>query len=353
MSKRDELLEQAKEIQDFVNNAEKIKTEKEAEVKAAEDKLAELNKQYADDKEKLEKEFEQEKARIEEESRKIGEEQVSEALKQKEQAEKERDAAIAHRDQLIAEAEKRKVAAQAELDELVEQAKGVISEAEEAASKRDGIIDELNKAQEEQQKALEQIEADRAAKEEETAALEARKNEAAELINQYETQASELQTQIEAIQGEYEQAQRIIADSKNAEIAAEAAAQEIILNAEKQAVFLKEVALTESDKGAMQKQIEEKDKKIMTTRSSLLLNEPTARDEDSVVSPNEDWSLPPSSLMMEISFQPSDAFFFRILAISAVLTSPLWLCSTVSTLYPSGLHRLRRDRRGSSFRVLR
>ena len=53
-----------------------------------------------------------------------------------------------------------------------------------------------------------------------------------------------------------------MAESKGAEVRAEAIGQEIILNAEKQAVFLKEVSLSESEKGKLLKQIEEKEKQI-------------------------------------------------------------------------------------------
>ena len=84
--------------------------------------------------------------------------------------------------------------------------------------------------------------------------------ETEEKQKEFEKQAEEWAKQFDSIKNEYDEAQRIIADSKNATVQAEAEAQLIILNAEKQAVFLKDVALSESEKGAMQKTIEEKEK---------------------------------------------------------------------------------------------
>ena len=104
--------------------------------------------------------------------------------------------------------------------------------------------------------------AQREAAEKETAELVAQKEEAEKLIAEYESQGEEWAKQLEGIKAEYENAQAVIADSKNATVQAEAEAQQIILNAEKQSVFLKEVALSESEKGSMLKEIEEKNKLI-------------------------------------------------------------------------------------------
>ena len=81
-------------------------------------------------------------------------------------------------------------------------------------------------------------------------------------IADYEASATEWTNQINAITDEYNKAQAIIEDSKNVEVAARAAAEEIVLEAEKRSVFLKEAALKESDKGQYIKTIEEKEKKI-------------------------------------------------------------------------------------------
>ena len=81
-------------------------------------------------------------------------------------------------------------------------------------------------------------------------------------IADYEASAAEWTNQINAITDEYNKAQTIIADSKNIEVAARATAEEIILEAEKRSVFLKEAALKESDKGQYIKTIEEKENKI-------------------------------------------------------------------------------------------
>ena len=50
--------------------------------------------------------------------------------------------------------------------------------------------------------------------------------------------------------------------------------------------------------------------KINTTRSTLLIYAPTAREPEEVSFPESElWILPPSSLMTEVSFQPSAALF--------------------------------------------
>ncbi|MCR4688201.1 MAG: hypothetical protein K5745_01470 [Saccharofermentans sp.] len=262
MSKRDELLAQAKEAQEFIENFENIKKEKEAEIKDCEDKITKLN---AD--------FEAEKVRIAEESKKVSMEQATEALKIKDQAEKDRDKALAEKEQLIAQAEaekqqiiaeleERNKKAQAELDTMTEQAKGVMAEAEEALSKRDAIkkeIDEFDKTSKAQQKELDELTKEKRKNLDE---LESKKTEAEAQLTEYYKQQETLQTDIDGLKGKLDEANRIIEDSKNATVLAEAAAQEIVLNAEKQSVFLKEAALRESDKGKMLAEIEEKDNKI-------------------------------------------------------------------------------------------
>jgi chromosome segregation ATPase len=240
MAKRDEVLAEAKELQDFCDNADKVKQEKEAEIAQKE---AEIKK--------LGEDFEKEKKRIAEESEKISMEQASEALKIKDAAEAERAAIEKEKEQIIAEIEKRQTDAQAELDGLVEQAKEVISQAEEATARRDELVKEL-----------EEVVVKKEAAEKDTKAAVAQKEECEKKIREFEKQGEEWAKQIEGIKADYENAQAVIADSKNATVQAEAEAQQIILNAEKQSVFLKEVALSESEKGAMLKEIEEKNKTI-------------------------------------------------------------------------------------------
>ena len=200
-------------------------------------------------------------------------EQASEALKIKDAAEKDRDQAIAdkekaiaeanaERDRIVAELEERNKKAQEELDGMTEQARGVMAEAEEALAKRDSIkkeIDEFQKTASTQQEELDKVLAEKRSGIEE---LESKKTEAENQLTEYYKQQETLTEDIEGLKGKLDEANRIIEDSKNATVLAEAAAQEIVLNAEKQAVFLKEAALSESQKGAMLKQIEEKENKI-------------------------------------------------------------------------------------------
>ena len=80
LAKRDELIAQAKEVQSMMDNADKIKAEKEKEIKAAEAKIV-----------KLGEDFEKEKARLAEEHKKLSEKQAAEALKMKADAERDRD----------------------------------------------------------------------------------------------------------------------------------------------------------------------------------------------------------------------------------------------------------------------
>ena len=86
---------------------------------------------------------------------------------------------------------------------------------------------------------------------------EDKKAQAEKEYSEYRKESEEIQSQIKGLQAELKEAKDIIADSKNATVLAEAAAQEIVLNAEKQSVFLKQAALSESEKGKMLDQIEE------------------------------------------------------------------------------------------------
>ena len=282
MQKRDEILAEARELQEFVENADKVKAEREAELKAIEDSFDQVKATKEEEVKAIEnsivemnQQYEVEKARLEEEAKRISMEQANEAMRLKEEADAERRAINEEKEAIIADIEQRRVDAQAELDQLVEQAKGVIAEAEEATKTRDEMIKVIEEA-----KALEaqksEIEAEIAKKQSEfEAESAAKKSEFEAQIAEYEAQATEWSKQIESIKNEYEEAQRIIADSKNAEIQAEAIGQEIILNAEKQAVFLKEVSLSESEKGKMQKLIEEKEQQIkdMEAERDALLKE--------------------------------------------------------------------------------
>lgn len=236
MKKRDEILAEAKQAQDLVDNADKIIAEKEALIKDSEAKQAELEGAIK----KLNDDFEAEKVRIDEESKKISMEQANEALRLKEEADAERRAINEEKDAIIADIEQRRADAQTELDQLVEQAKQVIADAEEAQKAKDEMDSIIAEAK----------------------ACEGQMNEMKAQIADYEKQASDWDSKIKGIQGEYEEAVRIIADSKNATIQAEAIGQEIILAAEKQAVFLKEASLSESEKGKMLKLIEEKEQQI-------------------------------------------------------------------------------------------
>lgn len=236
MKKRDEILAEAKQAQDLVDNADKIIAEKEALIKDSEAKKAELEGAIK----KLNDDFEAEKVRIDEESKKISMEQANEALRLKEEADAERRAINEEKDAIIADIEQRRADAQTELDQLVEQAKQVIADAEEAQKAKDEMDSIIAEAK----------------------ACEGQMNEMKAQIADYEKQASDWDNKIKGIQGEYDEAVRIIADSKNATIQAEAIGQEIILAAEKQAVFLKEASLSESEKGKMLKLIEEKEQQI-------------------------------------------------------------------------------------------
>ena len=74
---------------------------------------------------------------------------------------------------------------------------------------------------------------------------EERKEQAEKAYLDYQQQSEDIQDQIKGLQAELKEAKEIIADSKNATVLAEAA-QEIVLNAEKQSVFPKQAAVSES-----------------------------------------------------------------------------------------------------------
>ena len=136
------------------------------------------------------------------------------------------------------------------------------AKAEAAAAKRDEMaaeIDSFEKTAKKQQKELDdtlkQAKFELGEAEDKRAAAEKE-------YNQYQEESANIQDQIKGLQAELKEANSIIADSKNATVLAEAAAQEIVLNAEKRAVFLKQAALSESEKGQMLDKIEAKDKAI-------------------------------------------------------------------------------------------
>ncbi len=281
LKKRDEILAEAKELQEMVDNADQVKAEKEKEVQtfiAAKDQevealvsakeqevqqfltevevlKAQKEKEIADSEaeiERLRAYHEAEKARLEEEAKKISMEQANEALRLKEEADAERRAINEEKEAIIADIEQRRTDAQAELDQLVEQAKNVIAEAEEATKKRDEMIHVIEEA--------EAVSAKKTEMEKQIAEYEAAMSEA---LSTREATLNEWDSQIAAIKDEYEQATKIIAEAKIAEEQAEAIGQEIIFNAEKQAVALKGVALSESEKGKLNKLLEEKEQQIL------------------------------------------------------------------------------------------
>lgn len=254
LKKRDILVAEATEAQTFLENFESVKKDYEAQQQEQESaiaaKKAELEKLERDGKEIMEK-------------------QASEAIKAKEVAESELAQIVAERDTIVAGIEAQQQQAQLEIEQIKVQAEQVIAEAEEAAKRRDDVLAEVANQKSEIEKIA--IEADKIvaqkealeadiAKEQE--AMEAKRREYDEQMKDYEAQATEWGNQIEAIKGDYDQATRIIEDSKTIEVHARAAAEEIILDAEKRAVFLKEVALKESDKGQFLKEIEEKEQQI-------------------------------------------------------------------------------------------
>lgn len=269
MKKRDEILAEAKELQDMVDNADQVMADKNKEVEdfmAAKDVevqtyLAEVEEAKTAKQQEvtdcqtqideLHAFYDAEKIRLEEEAKRIGMEQANEALRLKEEADAERRAINEEKEAIIADIEQRRVDAQAELDQLVEQAKGVIAEAEEATKTRDEMLVVIEEAK----------------------ALEAKKSDVEKQIADYEASMKEAlatrdatlqewDSQIAGIKGEYEEAQKVIADAKIMQDQAEAIGQEIIFNAEKQAVALKTLALNESEKGSLNKLLEEKEQQI-------------------------------------------------------------------------------------------
>ena len=265
LKKRDILVAEATEAQAFLEKSESLKKEYEAQQKeqesAIEAKKAELEKLEKDGKDILEK-------------------QAGEAIKAKEAAEAELAQITNQRDTIVAGIEAQQQQAQVEIDQIRAQAEQVIAEAEEAAKQRDDVLAEVANQRSEIEKIAaeadkivaqkEALEADIAKEKEEMEAkrkeydeqMESKRKEYDDQMKAYEEQATEWGNQIEAIKGDYDKAQQVIADSKTIEVTARAAAEEIILDAEKRAVFLKDVALKESEKGTLLKEIEEKEQQI-------------------------------------------------------------------------------------------
>ena len=273
LNKRNQLVEEVEDAQNYLNNVEALKKELEAAQAEQDNILAQKKQEIANtesDLAKIQADFLAEKERLEKEGREIAEKQAGEALAKKEQAEAELAVLTSEKEAVIAEANAQKEQAEAELAEIRTQAQQIISEAEEAAGQRDSIIAEINERQSaidgelasksaELQKII-----DEKASLDATIADEKAQREAA--IAEYETQLNDLNdsvtawnTKIDEIKGEYEQAQAVIADSKTITVQAQAEAEEIILHAEKHAVFLKEVALGESEKGKLLNEIAEKE----------------------------------------------------------------------------------------------
>lgn len=293
MKKRDEMLAEAKDLQDFVDNADQVKADKDKEVNdylLAKDKemqdfvsekdtelnsyLASIEQLKADKQKEIEDAdaeliriqqfYESEKTRLEEEAKKISMEQANEALRLKEEADAERRAINEEKEAIIADIEQRRADAQVELDQLVEQAKNVIAEAEEATKTRDAMNKSIEEAK--------AIEAKRDEMEKQIAEYEASMEEA---LSQRDSILKEWDDKIVSVKDDYEKAEKTIAEAKVMEEQAEAIGQEIIFNAEKQAVALKTLALNESEKGQMSKLLEEKEQQIeeMTKERDELLKE--------------------------------------------------------------------------------
>lgn len=254
LKKRDILVAEATEAQAFLEKSESVKKEYEAQQKEQETaiaaKKAELEKLERDGKEILEK-------------------QAGEAIKAKEAAEAELAQINSERDTIIAGIEAQQKQAQVEIDQIRAQAEQVIAEAEEAAKQRDDVLadvaaqrTEIEKIAAEADKIVAQKEALEADIAKEKEAMDAKRKEYDDQMKAYEDQANDWGKQIEAIKGDYDKATQIIEESKTIEVQARAAAEEIILDAEKRAVFLKDVALKESEKGTLLKEIEEKEQQI-------------------------------------------------------------------------------------------
>lgn len=86
--------------------------------------------------------------------------------------------------------------------------------------------------------------------------------EIARLTEEYEVAREKVEVEAVAIAGELEQAKIIIEESKSAIHDAEIEAEIVMFEAEKRALVLKQIAVSESEKGRMEKLIEEKDKQI-------------------------------------------------------------------------------------------
>lgn len=262
IKKRDQAIAEAQEAQAYIENADQIRKELEA-VQAEQDNVIAAKKQEIAAKQaeydKLAVDFEAEKARLEKEGRAIAEQQAGEALKIKEQAEKELAQITAERDAIIVQVQQQQEAAQQEIDGIREQAKQIIEEAETAAAQRDEAIKIINEAE----SAMKAIQDEKSALEadiaKETADMEAVRSQHEQTVADLQNSAKEWSDQISAISAEYEAAKVTIADAAGIEVAAKAQAEEIILEAEKRSVFLKEAALKESDKGTYLKTIEEKE----------------------------------------------------------------------------------------------
>lgn len=272
LQKRDQLVAEATEAQQFLEQADALKKELEAQ-RAEQDTVIAAKKQEIAETEaaitKLQQDFEIEKERLEKEGRAIAEQQAGEALKVKEAAEAELLQLNSQKGTIIAEIEAKQQQAEAEINEIRVQAEQVIAEAEEAAKQRDAIYTEIGQ-QQQQMEALaneaREVVAQKEALDQRIAAEEAeiaqKKSEFESQIAEYEQQINDWTSQCDAIKGEYEEAQRVIADSKTATVQAQAVAEEIVLEAEKHAVFLKEVALGESEKGKLLNEIKEKEQII-------------------------------------------------------------------------------------------
>ncbi len=272
LQKRDQLVAEATEAQQFLVQADALKKELEVQ-RAEQDAVIAAKKQEIEATEaqitKLQADFEVEKVRLEKEGKAIAEQQAGEALKVKEQAEAELQQINLQKGTVIAEIEAKQKQAEDEINTIRVQAEQVIAEAEEAAKTRDAIYQELSEQQAQMEQLANEAREVVAQKEAldqriaaENAEMEQRKSEYEAQFAEYENQINDWSTQIESIKGEYDEAQRVIADSKTATVQAQAVAEEIILEAEKHAVFLKEVALGESEKGKLLNQIKEKEQII-------------------------------------------------------------------------------------------
>ena len=135
-------------------------------------------------------------------------------------------------------------------------------EAEAAITRRDQLNAEIAAFEKEAAQQRMDLDETMEASRKELEEAEEKKAQAEKEYAEYRKESTGIQEQIKSLQAELKEAKEIIADSKNATVLAEAAAQEIVLNAEKQSVFLKQAALSESEKGKMLDQIEELEKQV-------------------------------------------------------------------------------------------